>query len=346
MAKPQHVCLRAVAAVAVVLGFACLLAPADASASRASNGAVGDPTYRVTAVAGSSRFLVYTRYRLKGGKPSRRGSVLVVNRFGRVRRLGAITDLDQSFSLSGTNVFTDTDTGTGATVTLWNAATGAEHHLKQLYGKTPEAAAPTGYLAQQTLGSDPTRLFVVSVAGNSRSLGSPFPDGQTFFTQTGSTWLVAYEGDAEQKGGIRAERFSKPSRVHILLPSTGDPGQATCGVPTAKYLACWVDVGANNLELFRLDGGAVAGTSVPCDPSGDVLTPTAKGPNAVWLPCTAPRHLFELSLKGTVTSSRAVFANVPPVHALHEIVVSNPSRTALIGLPTATSKLRAIVSER
>jgi hypothetical protein len=109
-------------------------------------------------------------------------------------------------------------------------------------------------------------------------------------------------------------------------------------------VACWADVGTKNLELFRLNGGAVAGTSVSCVAPGDVLTPTAKGPNAVWLPCNAPFHLFEMDLQGTITSLQAVFATVAPIHALHDIVVSNVARTALIGLPTATSKPHAIVS--
>jgi hypothetical protein len=107
-------------------------------------------------------------------------------------------------------------------------------------------------------------------------------------------------------------------------------------------VACLRTGRSNSTEIFSLRRGLLAKTTKGC-PSTFTLSLTTKGTNAVWLDCSQPHRVAQLSGTGTFTQSKPLFSGAAPVSALHQIVVSNRTRSQLLGLKTPTSQPRRIL---
>jgi hypothetical protein len=280
---------------------------------------------------------VFTKFRLipgsnSPGRPEPTGGLYVIGTSGHTSRLGGVRRGDHDFSLAGDMLFyIDAHADPSAPVTLWDLRTGKK---RQEASDEAIAAAPNGFVAsvQNARAPHAEVLNDVAVDGSVTSLGSPFPAGQTYLLSVDSAGFVAYAYDGGQRDGIRSGSFTRPHRIRTLLKPGND--SAECGRPTTSYVACEVDAKTPVVRLYNLNGGVKAHSEV-CGTSN--IVPVAIGEAMAWIGC-APHYLYELRPGATVTRSAGTYADVPAISALGEIIVSSPSRQALIALTNATAQ--------
>jgi hypothetical protein len=300
----------------------------------------------LTAVAGTAKDLVYAKFEVvtgRAGEPVKagRGALYDVDTSGSSRRLGAITSQTTLFSVSGSTLFAVDHLGDhDQLVRLWDLRTGTERDVTSPAGTFPLAAAPHGYIVGQYAAAAPhaTVLSVASPSGSLTPLGIPFPGGQRFFVASGSASYVAYVGRVEQQGGVRVGSFTPPNRVF----AASHRWVSFCGAPDSTSLACLTLADTPEIRLFTLHGTVEAKTTKHCSAEGRITTPTVLGNSAVWLSCKSGR-LWQLAANGTASRSQRTFNPVvPPIRALHQIVLYNHARTELLGFRSAAAKPKVL----
>jgi hypothetical protein len=346
---------RAVLALVALAGFGFglpLVPPAQAGPADPADPAdpavtvltVSSAGYRVIAVAGSSKYLVYTKFPINPvtGRRESMGEVEVMTRSGVSRALGQITSHTAGWSLSGSTLFDVTLSRPQSVVHLWNVRTGHQTAVTALSDASGIAAAPHGYLVKETAtgGSHAQPLGLATADGSLTQLGDPYPHGASYQVTVGPTSYVTWVDQVGTTAAIKTATFTSPHTIHTLVPR-GDHA-SLCGPPTTRYVACWFSPngnGAPNLRLYSLGGTLIARTSIAVNRNAApaVLTRTA-----LWIGGSV-HYLYQLGPNGHVTKSKRTYSNVPPIQALHEVVVSTHPRTALIGLTGATAKPRTLV---
>jgi len=305
---------------------------------------VGAPGYRVTALTGSSEFLIFEKYRVRDGRRLNPGRLYALTSRGSQIYLGQITRR-MAVDPIVRHTLVVQQSGTGK-VAIWTLPGARAVHLQAPYGSDPIAAAPHGYLTvAQSFPAGPERLAQVNIAGQVTQLGSPFPHQATFQVTSGAHGYVAYVQRVEQAGGIRTGHYGAPHQFHTLLSASGRPGGSLCGQPTAQTVACRTAGSRRPLRLYRLDGGSIAATSRHCQ-AAFLPAPTTQGSTAYWIGCAHDPRLWQLGPGGAIEGSRATYARVTPVHALHSVIVTTHSRHALVALGRADGSPRVLVRVR
>lgn len=333
---------RGVVGVATGCLVVALCAPLSVGVAHGDSRVAGAaaPRYHLYPVAGTNRFLAYTKFRVVDGRRAATGGLYVLNAAGRSRRLGSVTSRDIEFSMSGPMIYAVPQTADGPFV-LWNAAAGTHRTLHSPYFYGPITAAPHGYIAVSRPTPGPASISVISTTGEITALGTPFPKHYYDFGVTvSSTTFVVFKNGATL-GGIKVGRFSEPGHFHTVLGPAREAGAADCGAPSARYVACGGFDGAL-LRLFKLSAGQVAATSKHACWSGGGAPPAALGASMVWVGCSS--RLWQLDTHGRLRGSRKTFPNAFPIIALHQVVLDNHSRSKLLGLTSATAKPRVLVS--
>jgi hypothetical protein len=330
---------------------ATVVAGRQPSLSNTGTTSAKPPHFRYMALAGSPQYLVYARFRHvpSNADPEPMGGLYVLGQSGPPRRLTTIrTDVATEFTVSGSTLVYEDSSGQGGPVRLWNLKTGTQRRRSVHEVNLGTTAAPDGYLFEvrgEQRAPSPWVLKLRSLDGPVTTLGEPFLGGAEYGALTaGTSSFVVWAGGEASTGTIKSGRFDQPGHFHVV---DRDPGGPTfCGAPSVSYVACLVDVerGGQAVSLFKLDGGLLAHTVKHC--AGDA-TPAAIGRRAVWLGC--PHHdqrLWQMGTAGNLTGSKDRFANMTPVAALGEIVLSSPSTHRLLALTKPTAKPHTIVGSR
>lgn len=359
MIAPQS---RARAVLTVAAVVATCLPVASVSRAAAAAGRTG-PHYRLTALAGSKDYLVYSRFRMVASKSHPGslvhrypGSLWELTRSGHRRRLGALTraSLDETFSVVGSRLFyLDEHDGRQELVPhLVDLRTG-----RTTFPPTPSGgyhgvgAAARGYLVEKRYADSPRGgpLGIASVHGSSvRPLANPFPGGQPFTVLTGSGTYVAFGGTSDGKGGIKTGSLRKPGKPTTLMPAQ-KLGPSFCGPPDASHVTCLIEWHYTTEVVRTFDtstGKIVASTRSGC-PGVVNNRPTVRGAAAFWVGCH--HRLWRLTPHHRTAHSRYEFsenAKAPPVAALGQIVVTSKDRTTLYGIPGIHTHRHQLVTAR
>jgi hypothetical protein len=327
---------------ALLIGALAVVLPARAAGGSLPSGGSTETThFRVLAVAGSPRYLIYTKFALVPGPHhlAARGGLYVINRAGVEQRFGDVRRSAGSFSLSGSMLyFHDSRANSAKPVNLWNLRTGRK---RAEASEAAIAAAPDGFIegVRSSTKPHPIILKVVSVNGAVTRLGDPFPAGQQYVLNVGSTSYVASSARSFQHNGIITGRFATPHHTRVLLqPGSAD---AVCGDPSSAYVACLVSgTTPAIMRLYSLHGGIKA--HAPVCRTGIPTAPAALGKSIIFLGCG--RHLVQRAIGRGIETSKRTFLHRAPVQALGEIVLSSHSRTKLFAMSSATAKPKTLVS--
>lgn len=317
--------------MAMVIGTVVIAVVIPAASARPTPYSV-----RVTAAAGSGRYLVYTAFDYSGTRQASTGQLWALDLRGDRTELGTVSKAT-TFSLSRTTLLSrDEDTGVA---TMWDLPEGQPRQVTATTGYYPVVAAPHGFLemGQQRLPGSGYPLKRVGAAGDVTNLGVPFASHRGYTLAVGSSSVVAYQSDVEQPGGIRSMRFMKPHKRNTLLSPRRDAGEAFCAVPQGRYVACTLPE-QRRIVLNPITGGEpveAVTAAIGFNP------PTSINKSLVWL---WRGHLNQQIPGGQTDVSRRTFAPHRLLRALGQVIVSNRSRTVLLGLSTATSRPRVLVT--
>jgi hypothetical protein len=240
------------------------------------------PAYELRPVAGSARYLVYTKMPpdvIDGRTITTYGGLFVLSRNGVTRRIATINSNTTYFSLSGTMLIyiKAPDKNHLAELRWEDLKTGKSGHLRH-YDHVL-TAAPDGWVTYRANGSDPAVYYDRSVDGPARSLGSPFHDVNARSSFSGSHNLVSYSVTSEEfaNGRLRVMSFRHPGVWRTLikrLPDAYDE-EYNCTDVTAKYVACMTPTDRNDgseLRLMPVDGSAQSITTEGCAGAGYYAT--------------------------------------------------------------------------
>jgi hypothetical protein len=331
-----------------VLAAVLLIAATGTDQVRATTSPASHPVQvRIRALAGSNKYLVFSRFTVQAsGQEAKYGDLYVMDRSGRTRKLGHTernhAPIDYP-TLSGNIVYDaryDADH-----FALFNLRTGTRKVFVDAFANRtyPIAAAPGGYLAIAQTGSSDA-VISVSWSGRVTKRGGPFDDCRDVDLETGPTAFIA-EGagdDPFESGcdvndnGVTVQRFDAPGKYRTLGPPNADIG---CGPPGPKDVMCADGNGDCTVLHYRLTGRLISRFTVAslndCPASGFV---TQRG-HSFWLnsdPGSGTHgNLYELS-GHTLTHSRSEYSdNAGPVPAFGKIVVTTPGGRHLVELASA-----------
>jgi hypothetical protein len=347
-------------AVGVVLALALVMIGVPQPGIAASRAHVSSAPvaarFRLKPVAGSARYLIYTKLGVQAnGRLTGRGGLFVLTSNGATRRLTTITTDDGSYSLAGHSlVYTE---GQTLIVHWWNIVTGA--HRQMVYYKNHPAndvevgaygAAPHGVLVGE---DDPTHphdqlLEVDRFDGKLRPLDAPFPKRHFYgLYDTGGQVVVFDLNNSSDDGAVKVVSFTKPGQAQRLASS--GLGAHLCRSATHYYVACQVSPNSNaknlasSMHLLGTDGRRHASTTKGCgSPYAGVL-----GESVAWIviahqSCPA-YHLWTLNINGKVSESTRTFTVAAPIAAFHQVVVDNRAKTSLEELSSANAKPHILV---
>ncbi|HEX3823896.1 MAG TPA: hypothetical protein VHV79_05495 [Mycobacteriales bacterium] len=313
-------------------------------------------SFRLKAVAGSARYLIYTKLGVQAdGRLTGRGGLFVLTSNGAARRLTTITTDDGSYSLTGNSlVYVE---GQTLIVHWWNIVTGAHrqfvyhddssiHQRLGAYG-----AAPHGVLVGEDDSTHPhdQLLEVDRFDGKLHPLDAPFPNRLAYgLYDTGGQVVVFDLNNGSHDGAVKIVSFTKPGQARTLASS--GLGPHLCPSATHYYVACQVtpnpsskNLAPYSMHLLSTDGRRHASTTKGCaSPYAGVL-----GHSAAWIviahqSCPA-YHLWTLNINGKVHESTRTFTVAAPIAAFHQVVVDNRAKTSLDELSSANAKPRVLV---
>jgi hypothetical protein len=338
--------------IAVGVVLAALLVPNAAAANalpRAGRSAAPSTLHdQLRPLAGSSQFLVFSRFARTGQGTAHTGALYAMARSGTTSKLATIRHSDTGFSLTGSSlVYADPKKGT---IYWWDLAADRHGHTKarhpNLQPQLPLSAAPGGWLLRHTETKAPYHSVLdrESTDGTVTTLGEPFPHGGTisfggYGVGAGAHQLVAFGNSPDDSDNVKTVVMDlKHPAVRRTLVPTG-PGFTNCGQPMAGLVACAVipvghGAGSPTVRLLGLAGKRAARTTQDCPPAYDFAAPAVLNTTAAaWITeteCKAGAGQLEvMGFSGQVTSSTLTFADSQPIPAFGEIVVMDVARTSI-----------------
>jgi hypothetical protein len=311
--------------------------------------AAAKPEAHVTAVAGSSEYLVFVRFAVTAtGGSAKVGSLLVMDRSGRTRKLVAVPrdygEIGQP-SLAGNTLLVPL-VAHSAKLMLFNLSTGQHKGLSRSQGDLlPVAAAPDGYLGV-VKGSSPARFVRVAWSGSRTNFGAPFKDCRAVSIEPGPTGFVAAGAreDPEESSchandwGVKSALFDQPKKYYTLAPDVGSVG---CGSSGGRYVLCGSSPRCT-LTVKTLQGRVENTAQVrPCP--GPSVTADQR---VFWLSDDGPHGaavLYELDGK-KVTHARSYFVyDSGLVSAFGKAIVCERGRHHLLAFASAHGKPHRLV---
>jgi hypothetical protein len=334
----------------IAVGFLCtsmlcaLPASSEALLARPARPSAAVPAhYRLTALAGSSKFFVYSKFGVYAdGRRAHSGALFVKQLHGKSHRIAMITSAFGNFSIDRSMLVYGQGEGpnTATQHVYWRSlSTGAHGSFVSPVGAF---AAPNGWVtAQQSAG--PSSAYVLSLhttTGRTTRLGSPDPAGSTIDISVGGDTLVVYEPfpDSGSNGAVKWMSFSRPGKFHQLI-STPQGDSSICRSVTSKYIACnYSDNTADTNRLYTVTGKLVVSTAKDCTNG----PPAVVGDSIMWVTvlggsCPVGRTTF-LSPTGKVSFAKGNNLIGIPVSAFGKIVIASRSPRKLVLVSSATQR--------